>query len=245
METLNTTRRGLSLIELLFVLAITALIIAILLPVLRGAREVAWNVDCQSNLRQMTAAWESVVFDHGGRVPETFSPGNVHQWDNLMMDVVGLKPTTDPAIFCPVAREAYGPLGPRPTSYAVNVLWWEGEPAGNNEGKVWGSLLSPTTYPLFTDPAANTTYNPPLVNYHAGLLPAFDWGMGFIHSGDTCSVAYADGHVVLEPRSVLDVNTDPFGRPLFFFNRDPTADLAAVSTPPHKPPTTLATGWAR
>jgi len=49
-------RRAFTLIELLIVVAIIAILIAILLPSLRGAREAGWTAVCLSNHRQITTA---------------------------------------------------------------------------------------------------------------------------------------------------------------------------------------------
>jgi len=56
--------KGFTLIELLVVTAVIVLLIAILIPVLRSARESAHRAVCMSNLRQLTLAWLAYADDH-------------------------------------------------------------------------------------------------------------------------------------------------------------------------------------
>ena len=58
-----------TLIELLVVISIIALLIAILLPALKLAREEARAAACGSNLRQAGIAIYAYVGDHDGRLP--------------------------------------------------------------------------------------------------------------------------------------------------------------------------------
>ena len=61
-------RKGFTLIELLVVIAVIALLLAILIPVLRSAREQAQRAVCMSNLRQLTLAWVAYADDHDSKI---------------------------------------------------------------------------------------------------------------------------------------------------------------------------------
>lgn len=65
-------RRGFTLIELLVVIAIIALLMAILTPALRKAKEQAKTVMCQNQLRQYGLAQEMYLDDNDGKYPNAF-----------------------------------------------------------------------------------------------------------------------------------------------------------------------------
>lgn len=62
-------RRAFTLVELLVVIGIIAMLISILLPALRKAREGANAVKCQSNLRQFMLAFTYFSLENKGRLP--------------------------------------------------------------------------------------------------------------------------------------------------------------------------------
>ena len=74
MRTRNNPK-GFTLIELLVVVAIIALLISILLPSLRLARENARLVVCASNLRQVGVAFTIYETDHGAPPIGSYNTG--------------------------------------------------------------------------------------------------------------------------------------------------------------------------
>ncbi|UCG16393.1 MAG: prepilin-type N-terminal cleavage/methylation domain-containing protein [Phycisphaerales bacterium] len=72
MRTRPGSQRGFTLIELLVVVSIIALLIAILLPSLKAAREQAKSLQCSANLRSMGSGVNLYVQDH------VMLPGPLH-----------------------------------------------------------------------------------------------------------------------------------------------------------------------
>ena len=84
--------RGFTLVELLVVIATISLLLAILLPALRKARQLAKRMVCQGNLRQIAVAWHLLLNDNGG---------DFLQYVNINHEFGGWK-----------GREGFGPYRP-------------------------------------------------------------------------------------------------------------------------------------
>jgi prepilin-type N-terminal cleavage/methylation domain-containing protein len=69
---MKTCRRAFTLVELLVVIGIIALLISILLPVLKRARDSALSVACSSNQRQLMLAFRLFADEHKGHLPGNF-----------------------------------------------------------------------------------------------------------------------------------------------------------------------------
>ncbi len=64
---------GFTLIELLVVIAIIALLLAILMPSLKKAKEMAKRAYCLSNTKQLTLAWMMYANDYEGKIVNSHS----------------------------------------------------------------------------------------------------------------------------------------------------------------------------
>jgi prepilin-type N-terminal cleavage/methylation domain-containing protein len=118
------SKNGFTLIELLVVVAIIAVLVALLLPALARARDMAKRAACGSNLRQMGVYSQAYSGDNNDRLPPCTDVGqpyfdynsdnNVH---NGFWDAIGKYAGNDRSIlFCPstnneIDYSAGGPMG--------------------------------------------------------------------------------------------------------------------------------------
>jgi prepilin-type N-terminal cleavage/methylation domain-containing protein/prepilin-type processing-associated H-X9-DG protein len=144
-------KKAFTLVELLVVIAVIALLLSILIPALRLARDQALRASCASNIHQHLVALMIYADESGGRLPVltggnwiwdlTVDTANLHL-KNLGIDVAKygddpLDIPTQPIFYCPANpmqrkymteawRFGYYENPPRPKFHVIGYvfLWW-------------------------------------------------------------------------------------------------------------------------
>jgi prepilin-type N-terminal cleavage/methylation domain-containing protein len=133
-------RPGFTLIELLVVIGVIAILIGILLPALRGARNTARDAVCMNNLRQAYLICRIYADENRGYSPAIGVPwGSLPNWALVVQSGTGRPGTTAGELYstrsilvCPSARAAINQDLTR--SYAINGTGHAGMPASGPSG---------------------------------------------------------------------------------------------------------------
>lgn len=170
----SDSRRGFTLVELLVTIGVIALLLALLLPAVQSAREVARRSQCKSNLHQIGLALQNYESIHG------MWPAASFQWSTSWH--VAILPQLDQmALFQQVRFSEFSDI--------PLIL-----PADPITGSVVPTLLCPSDpAPQVSEQRASTNY---LGNSGRGrAINGFD-GM-FSHAGTTTYAQYPEGYVRL------------------------------------------------
>lgn len=106
MQNTRRVRPGMSLVEMLVVLAILAILIAIVLPAVQSAREAARRMTCQNNLKQVGLALQGHANAHGALpslyngsflpIPRTgLDEFRFHSWRSAILPQLEATPTSN------------------------------------------------------------------------------------------------------------------------------------------------------
>ena len=136
---------GFTLLELLVVVSIIALLMAVLLPALSKAREVARRTQCMTNLKNIGIAWNaywvendyrmppftniSMRFQYGGKAPAVLTPAEPRvRLINPYMQLDANEHETGEVFRCPNGRDLINPdTGLSHSEGYTAFEWW-----GNN-----------------------------------------------------------------------------------------------------------------
>ena len=127
--------RGFTLIELLVVISIIVLLVSLLLPGLRLARDLATEVVCRSNVRQWGTIFTIYTNDHDDELPgqKYYTWGIPEHWMYTLKDYSA---GTKDIRFCPAARKPAYP----DYSVDVNKVWPRDPAMAGGTHSAWGRL---------------------------------------------------------------------------------------------------------
>ena len=195
-------KKAFTLVELLVVIAILAILMALLAPGLKAARESARSLQCLNNFRQIGLATISYCEDNDGYLP--FDTGwawsfqaylRVVQQDYNMQGAPVYKCPSSKALAGrdPWSNPGYG------WSYGKNYWFlFDRHVDGINHPLRLGEAANPAQTVWMTDAGAS-----PAGIYMGGVLPGTAWPVAYLHKG-LANVLWLEGHVSSEPFSVLD-----------------------------------------
>lgn len=79
----RTNHAGLTLVEVIVVIAIIGVLVAMLLPAVQQVREATRRIQCQSNLRQLALGALNYSSVHRDRLPPLWKTANQEPWENF------------------------------------------------------------------------------------------------------------------------------------------------------------------
>lgn len=188
--------RAFTLVELLVVMAVTAILAGLLLPALTSAKSRAVGVWCASQMRQLGLATRLYAEDHGDEFPRSQHSAFTHgqlPWGRALASYLGSNARSWTNLWrtlyrCPADRRTNG------WSYGLNV-YFELGPEDDYLGRptTWrrvGSVPRPTATILFAENASAADHIMP--NFWTAARDAVD--VASRRHGRRSNYLFVDGH---------------------------------------------------
>lgn len=190
----GTSTTAFTLVELLVVIAILGILMALLAPGLRSARDTAKAISCVNNLKQQMTAFMVYTNDHDGMMPSTWQVATTSYWQGLISPTEFDKsPWLSKLFHCPSnpRNVAFGSDQTAGLNYAYNAY------LADHKIDAAGDSLNrdPATRMVISDAYWTATGTGYVMDQFASGWDQSHWReVACIHKG-RANMAWLDGHV--------------------------------------------------
>jgi prepilin-type processing-associated H-X9-DG protein/prepilin-type N-terminal cleavage/methylation domain-containing protein len=219
-------RAAFTLVEMLVALAIVAVLTALVMQGIKGARDRGEAASCTANLRQLVGANLAYAADHGGQFVPAQERRNLVRWHGVRETVGqpfdGGKGPLAPYLgregrvkLCPTLRHVVG--GSKSFEEGAGGYGYNAAYIGGTVQSTWTperlpNLEKPARTVMFTDTAfarasglQEYAYSEPFFSEKpAGRFRSRMQASVHFRHGTTANVAWCDGHVTAEEPSEID-----------------------------------------